>query len=523
MTLSRPTSNPATSDAAPRWSERFAGLGADFYTELKGSGLPDPHWVAVSDAASSALGWQPDWWRTLPDALAVFSGNALWPGMRPLASVYSGHQFGVWAGRLGDGRALLLGEVEAPCGLMELQLKGAGLTPYSRMGDGRAVLRSSIREFLCSEAMHHLGVPTTRALCITGSALPVRRERAETAAVVTRMAPSFIRFGHFEHFAHHGQPAALQQLVDFVIDHFYPACREAEQPALALLQAVAERTATLLAHWQAMGFCHGVMNTDNMSILGLTIDYGPFGFLDAFDPAHICNHSDDRGRYAFSNQPQVAWWNLHALAQALVPVVGAGRGDEADVEGIQAALAVYGPAFSAEMTRLMRAKLGLREARDGDAHLVDDLLRRLAADKVDYTIAMRRLGNFVSAPRAAGDVPASASADGAFKAPRNAALRDLFLDREAFDGWAVRYAQRLQAEDSLDAERRIRMNQANPKFVLRNHLAEHAIQRAEANDFSEVARLLKVLSHPFDEQPEHDADAGFPPDWAQHLEVSCSS
>jgi len=426
--------------------------------------------------------------------------------MTKLASVYSGHQFGQWAGQLGDGRALLLGDVETPAGAMEVQLKGAGLTPYSRMGDGRAVLRSSIREFLCAEAMHHLGVPTTRSLCLTGSALPVRRERAETAAVVTRVAPSFVRFGHFEHFCHHGQHAQLKTLANFVIQHFYPECQSADQPALALLQAVAERTATMLAHWQSLGFCHGVMNTDNMSILGLTIDYGPFGFLDAFDPNHICNHTDQQGRYAFARQPQVAWWNLHALAQAFVPLVGDGKGDEDDVAGIRAALEPFGPRFSAEMNRLMQAKLGLQETRPGDGELVDDLLRRLAADKVDHTITMRRLCDFSTAAPAA-----------------NAPLRDLFLDREAFDAWALRYADRLRAEASDDATRALRMRAANPKFILRNHLAEVAIQRAEAGDFSEVQRLLKVLSRPFDEQPEHEADAGFPPDWAHHLEVSCSS
>ena len=490
---------------AARWTHRYADLGGAFHTEMQGSGLPDPHWVAQSADCAAALGWPEDWWRE-NGALEVFSGHAPWPGMRPVATVYSGHQFGVWAGQLGDGRALLLGEVEAPGGVLEVQIKGAGLTPYSRMGDGRAVLRSSIREFLCSEAMHHLGVPTTRALCLTGSALPVRRERVETAAVVTRVAPSFVRFGHFEHFSHHGQPAALRQLADHVIDHHFPACRDAPQPALALLEAVSLRTATLLAHWQALGFCHGVMNTDNMSILGLTIDYGPFGFLDAFDPHHICNHTDQQGRYAFSRQPQVAWWNLHALAQALVPLVGEGRGQEADVDEIQAALAPYGPHFAAEMTRLMRARLGLLDRQDADTALVDDWLRLLAANKADHTIAMRRLCAFESAEGAA-----------------NTALRDLFLDREAFDAWALRYAARLRAEYSQDAERAARMRQVNPKYILRNHLAETAITRAESGDFSEVQRLLKLLSRPYDEQPEHEHDAGFPPDWASHLEVSCSS
>ncbi len=505
---------PVTSSASPErhpierhWPNRFATLGPAFFTELPGAGLPDPHWVARSDSCAELLGWPQDWWQQ-HDALPVLSGNQPWPGMQPLASVYSGHQFGHWAGQLGDGRALLLGEVDSPAGPMEVQLKGAGRTPYSRMGDGRAVLRSSIREFLCSEAMHHLGAPTSRALCLTGSSLPVRRERVETAAVVTRVAPSFIRFGHFEHFSQPGRTAELRQLADFVITHHYPDCAAAPQPVLALLEAVTRRTATMLAHWQSLGFCHGVMNTDNMSILGLTIDYGPFGFLDVFDPQHICNHSDEQGRYAFARQPQVAWWNLHALAQALVPLVGDGQGSDDDVAAIRAALEPFSSHFSSDMMGLMRAKLGLSGSHDTDGPLVDDWLRLLAANRADYTIAMRWLC----------DVPGTAS--GSQTPPR---LRDLFLDRDAFDAWLQRWRDRIALTPVSDTERQAAMRAANPKYILRNHLAQQAIDRAEAGDFSEVQRLLLVLSRPFDEQPEHDADAGFPPDWAQQLEVSCSS
>ena len=248
------------------WTNRFADLGPDFFTELPAQGLPDPHWVAHSPDCAQLLGLPPGWTQH-PEALAALSGNAPWPGMRPLASVYSGHQFGVWAGQLGDGRALWLGEVDTPAGPQELQLKGGGLTPYSRRGDGRAVLRSSIREFLCSEAMAALGVPTTRALCITGSHLPVRRETVETAAVLTRVAPSFIRFGHFEHFAHHDHLDALRRLTDWFIAHHAPECADAPEPAVALLRKVSLQTADLIAHWQSVGFCHGVMNTDNMSML----------------------------------------------------------------------------------------------------------------------------------------------------------------------------------------------------------------------------------------------------------------
>jgi serine/tyrosine/threonine adenylyltransferase len=477
------------------WSNRFASLGAGFYTSLAADPLPDPQWVAVSERCADMLGWPSNWWQR-PDwrALEVFSGHAPWPGMAPLASVYSGHQFGVWAGQLGDGRALLLGEVETPSGRQELQIKGGGLTPYSRMGDGRAVLRSSIREFLCSEAMHALGIPTTRALCLTTSALPVRRETLETAAVVTRVAPSFLRFGHYEHFAHHDQHDSLRLLVDHTLEHHFPGVAD----AAGLLSEVARRTAELMAHWQAVGFCHGVMNTDNMSMLGLTIDYGPFGFLDTFDPGHVCNHSDHQGRYAYARQPNVAFWNLHALAQALLPVIG-----ETDVA--LAALEPYREVFPRALLARLRAKLGLRAERDEDRELADDLLKAMAESRADFTITFRRLADFV--PGAA-----------------NEPLRDLFLDRAAFDAWAARYAERLRAEDSQDAERALRMKAVNPKYILRNHLAEQAIRQAQGGDFGEVQRLLKVLEHPFDEQPDAaDAYAGFPPDWAQHLEVSCSS
>ncbi len=492
---------PNTTASAPTWSNRFHTLGSAFFTELPPQPLPEPHWVATSAECAALLGLPADWaQREDGNALQVFSGNAVWEGMQPLASVYSGHQFGVWAGQLGDGRALWLGEMNTPNGPMELQLKGAGLTPYSRMGDGRAVLRSSIREFLCSEAMHGLGIPTTRALCVTGSTqLPVRRETLETAAVVTRAAPSFIRFGHFEHFAHHDQHAQLRQLADFVIEHHYPECAGAALPYAALLEAVARRTAELMADWQAVGFCHGVMNTDNMSILGLTIDYGPFGFLDPFDPGHICNHTDHQGRYAYARQPNVGFWNLHALAQALLPLIG-------DSDTALAALEPYKTAFPQALMARMRAKLGLQRSEDADRELVDDLLKLMAADKADFTITFRRLGGFSS----------TAGAD-------NASVRDMFIDRTAFDAWALRYADRLRRESGQDAERRLAMNRVNPSFVLRNHLAEVAIRQAQAGDFSEVQRLQKILSRPFDEQPDSAAYAGFPPEWAQSIEVSCSS
>jgi serine/tyrosine/threonine adenylyltransferase len=480
----------------PAWREVsfLQALGPAFGTELSPRAISEPAWVARSDALAAQLGLS-EWLRTA-QALNVLAGNQVPDGVRPFASVYSGHQFGVWAGQLGDGRALLLGEIDTPdpmTGAMEVQLKGSGLTPYSRMGDGRAVLRSSIREFLCSEAMHALGIPTTRALAVIASPQPVRRETMETAAVVTRVAPSFLRFGHFEHFAHTShEEEALKRLFDATAQRYFPGLGS---PA-AMLEEVARRTARLVAQWQLVGFCHGVMNTDNMSLLGLTIDYGPFGFLDAFDPMHVCNHSDDQGRYAYARQPSVAFWNLHALAQSLLPLVEGPK--EAASEQLLAALEPYKAEFAAAMVSGLRAKLGLVAEHDDDAALADDLLKLMAEDRADFTITWRRMSDL-------------------------AAARDCFVQRDKFDAWAERYRVRLAHENSSEIERTQRMHRVNPKFVLRNHLAQTAIERAQQGDFSETQRLLRVLEHPFDEQAHNEADAGFPPNWATQLEVSCSS
>jgi uncharacterized protein YdiU (UPF0061 family) len=461
--------------------------------------LPAPYLVAVSAPAADLIGLTP---AQVADGLDVLIGNAAPERALPLAAVYSGHQFGVWAGQLGDGRAMLFGDVATSEGPMELQWKGAGLTPYSRMGDGRAVLRSSIREFLCSEAMHALGIPTSRALSVAGSDQGVMRETVETSAVVVRMAPTFVRFGSFEHWFYRKKPEELKILADYVIDRFYPELREAENPYQALLAEVSRRTAHMIAQWQAVGFMHGVMNTDNMSILGLTLDYGPFGFMEAFDSDHICNHTDQQGRYSYSNQPQVGHWNCYALGQALLPLIG-------EVEAAQAALDVYQPEFAAKMDELLHAKLGLtvlEQHADADRALFDAMFALIHANSIDFTLFFRRLSG-IKATDASGDDP----------------LRDLFIDRPAFDAWALQYRARLQAESSDDASRKLAMDRVNPKYVLRNYLAQVAIEKAQNKDFSEVARLLSVLERPFDEQPEHEVYAALPPDWASHLEVSCSS
>ena len=492
------TPSPSAPSLSLPWRKGFAALGSDFYTELRPTPLPSPHWVGTSQSVAQLLGL-PEGWHQSEEALQALTGNQVLAGSTPLASVYSGHQFGVWAGQLGDGRAILLGEL---AGGHEIQLKGAGRTPYSRMGDGRAVLRSSIREFLCSEAMHGLGIPTSRALCITGSPGLVRREELETAAVVTRVAPSFVRFGHFEHFAANDQEEQLRTLADYVIDRYYPECRSPEatspwggNPYAALLHSVSERTAQLMAQWQAVGFCHGVMNTDNMSILGLTLDYGPFQFLDAFVPGHICNHSDHHGRYAYNRQPNIAYWNLFCLAQALLPLIE-------DQDTALAALESYKTVFPDAFMARMHKKLGLTQAQDSSEALVEPLLQLLAQNAVDYTIFWRRLSHAV--------------AEGQFEP-----VRDLFADRAAFDAWLLSYSELLALEDkALAADL---MLNSNPKFVLRNHLGEQAIRAAKGGDFSELATLQRLLERPFDEHPGHEAYADFPPDWASSISISCSS
>jgi uncharacterized protein YdiU (UPF0061 family) len=482
-------------DLGLTWRNRFAQLGPAFSTALPSQPLPDPYWVGRSPSVAREVGLDPRWLDS-PELLQALSGNLPLKGSQPLASVYSGHQFGVWAGQLGDGRALLLGETANG---LEWQLKGAGRTPYSRGGDGRAVLRSSIREFLCSEAMHALGIPTTRALSVTGSDAPIRREEIETAAIVTRVAPSFIRFGHFEHFSYLDQIGELRTLADFVIDHFYPQCRRSQtfegNPYAALLNVVSERTAALLAQWQSVGFCHGVMNTDNMSILGLTIDYGPFQFLDAYVPDHICNHSDTQGRYAFNQQPNIAYWNLFCLGQALLPLIE-------KQELAIAALESFKTVYPNELEKRMGSKLGLLQSDAGDRLLVSNLLKLMAQDHVDYTIFWRRLSHFV--------------ADGQVEP-----VSDLFMDRAAAQSWLGQYTERLGSQDRTLTSQG--MLQVNPKFILRNHLGEQAIQLAKLKDFSAVQTLLTLLEKPFEEHPAFEAYAGFPPDWASTIEISCSS
>ncbi|MGE8690783.1 MAG: protein adenylyltransferase SelO [Achromobacter sp.] len=476
----------------------FAGLPAAFHTRLAPQPLNNPRLLHANADAARLIGLDPAVLDT-SEFLSVFSGAQPLPGGDTLAAVYSGHQFGVWAGQLGDGRAHLLGEVEGPEGSWELQLKGSGMTPYSRMGDGRAVLRSSVREYLASEAMHGLGVPTTRALALVVSDDPVMRETVETAAIVTRMSPSFVRFGSFEHWSSRRQPDQLRILADYVIDRYYPECRDPQDDAasiLHLLRAVTRRTARLMADWQAVGFCHGVMNTDNMSILGLTLDYGPYGFMDGFRLGHVCNHSDTEGRYSWNRQPSVALWNLYRLGGSLHALVP-------DVDGLRAVLDEYEPVFTRAFHERMAAKLGLAAWSPEDEPLLDDLLKLMDANQADFTLTWRRLADAVSG--------------------RRGAFEDLFIDRPAAAAWLDRLLAR-HAQDGRPASAVAEaMNGVNPLYVLRNHLAEEAIRAAKSGDASEIDTLLKLLRNPYVDQPGHERYAGLPPDWAGSIEVSCSS
>jgi uncharacterized protein YdiU (UPF0061 family) len=479
------------------FDNRFARLGDAFSTSVLPEPIAEPRLVVASDAALALLDLDPAQAEE-PVFAELFSGHKLWAEADPRAMVYSGHQFGSYNPRLGDGRGLLLGEVYNDAGEhWDLHLKGAGQTPYSRMGDGRAVLRSSIREFLASEALHALGIPTSRAGCVIGSSTPVWREKQERAAMVLRMAQSHVRFGSLEYFFYTKQNDQLKELADHVLSLHYAECLEQPEPYLAMFRTIVERQAELIAKWQAYGFCHGVMNTDNMSILGITFDFGPFAFLDDFDQNFVCNHSDHEGRYSFSNQVPIGQWNLSALAQALTPFIS--------VEALREALGMFLPLYQAHYLDLMRRRLGLTTAEEDDADLIARLLQLMQNSGVDYSLFFRRLGE------ESADIAVSH-------------LRDDFVDMLGFDAWAETYKARIGREPATRQEdRRTRMHAVNPLYILRNYLAQRAIEAAEQGDYSEVRRLHQVLCTPFEEQPGMENYAQRPPDWGKHLEISCSS
>jgi serine/tyrosine/threonine adenylyltransferase len=492
------------------------------YSRVKPTPVAQPRLVAYSREVAQMLGLTEQEIAS-PRFAEVFGGNALVAGMEPFAANYGGHQFGYWAGQLGDGRAITLGEAIGVNGeRLELQLKGAGPTPYSRTADGRAVLRSSIREFLCSEAMHHLGIPTTRALSLVATGEEVIRDmfydgrpRAEPGAIVCRVAPSFIRFGNFELPAMRGDAALLEQLLDFTIRRDFPELVEGHDVRSPEVRArwfavVCERTARLVAEWMRVGFVHGVMNTDNMSILGLTIDYGPYGWIDDYDPDWTPNTTDAQGRrYRFGQQPQIAYWNLTRLAGAVSSLFET-------TDPLQAGLDRYARTYLAADKANIAAKLGLLECREDDVALMRDLQGLLRSAEVDMTLFFRRIA----------DVDPSA--------PTLEPLEEAFYDaekREQAEGamlqWLARHGERVLQDAQPAGQRRARMNAVNPLYVMRNYLAQEAIDRAERGDYAGVQELQDVMRQPYTEQPGRERFAGRRPDWARDRPgcsmLSCSS
>ena len=475
----------------------YARLGEPFGIRVSPTPLPDPVLVHFNTEAAALIDLDPAE-AARPEFLRHASGAEAIPGSDPVAMLYAGHQFGSFVPQLGDGRAILLGEVVNGRGeRWDLHLKGSGPTPFSRGFDGRSVLRSAIREYLCGEALHALGIPTTRALCIVGSTEPVRRETLETAASIIRMAPTHVRIGSFEVFASRGQNDFLRTLADYTIEMHFPELVGLDDRHARMLETVSRRTASLMAQWQAVGFTHGVMNTDNFSITGLTIDYGPYAFMEAFEGNFIPNHSDPDGRYAYNQQPAIGQWNVSALAQALLPIVPR--------EQAVAAFDSYVPAWEEAYARVMRSKLGLETAQPGDDTLLEELLVLMHAARADWTITWRALGGITLA---GSDSRAFASQ---------------FADRAGCDGWLARYRGRLLAEGSDDNRRRDAMDGVNPRYVLRTWMAHEAISAAQKGDFSGIDRLLELLRRPYEEQPGNEAWATTAPAWAGAIELSCSS
>ena len=468
----------------------YARLPERFYAPRAPTPVVAPRLIRLNRALAESLGLDPDWLAG-PDGVAALAGNRVPEGAAPLAAAYAGHQFGNFVLQLGDGRAILLGEVIDRAGhRRDIQLKGSGPTPFSRRGDGRAALGPVLREYLVSEAMAALGIPTTRALAAVATGEPVARETLLPGAVLTRVAASHIRVGSFQFFSARGDVEGLRALADHVLARHYPEAANAEKPYRALLEGVVARQAALVARWLLVGFVHGVMNTDNMSVAGETIDYGPCAFLDAYDPRTVFSSIDQNGRYAYGQQPRIALWNLTRLAETLLPLLAT---DEADaVAEAEAALAGYAPRFEAAYHDGLNAKLGLTVVRDGDPALAGDLLNRMAENQADFTLTFRTMCEAAARPEA------------------DSAVRDLFVDPTAYDGWASSWRDRLAQEARDPSETGAAMRRVNPAFIPRNHRVEAMIAAAvEHGDFAPFEDLLAVLAHPYDDQPaaSHYAEA----------------
>jgi serine/tyrosine/threonine adenylyltransferase len=464
----------------------FSRLPERFYAQLNPTPVKTPRLVKLNVELAKDLGLDPDTLSS-PEGVEILAGNRVAEGSQPLAMAYAGDQFGYFVPQLGDGRANLIGEVTGPGGVRyDIQLKGSGPTPFSRGGDGRAALGPVLREYIVSEAMAALGLPTTRALAAVMTGERVLRETALPGAVLTRVAASHLRVGTFQYFAARGDTEGVRTLADYAIARHYPEAEQSQHPYRYLLDSVISRQATLVAGWMLLGFIHGVMNTDNTSISGETIDYGPCAFIEAYDPNKVFSSIDHHGRYAYSNQPHAMHWNLARLAEALLPLLVLEEGsEEAGLISAREALAAFGPQFETARGSGLRRKLGLLTEHEGDAALAEDLLERMAANHADFTRTFRELCEAAASPE--GDAKVSA----------------LFAKPNAYDSWAVRWRERLKREPIPDHERAARMRMSSPAFIPRNHLVEMALNAAVAEgDFQPFEELLKVMSCPYEDRPE---------------------
>ncbi len=469
-------------------THNFSELPEEFYTFQDWQGFDNPKIVIENHAMKKMLGMEDTDHQEL---LKIFNGVKKIDSLKPLSMVYSGHQFGQYVEQLGDGRGLLFAQINSNEGLLDIHLKGAGKTPYSRFGDGRAVLRSTIREYLCGEAMHALSIPTSRALMIIGSDEMVIREKSESAAMLVRTAKTHIRFGSFEYFHYNNKPEHVKALADFCINSYPQYFSRTTNAYEDFFRVIVKETANMIAHWQACGFNHGVMNTDNMSILGETFDYGPYGFMEDYNPNHVCNHSDHQGRYAFKNQPYIGLWNCSALGHALSSLIS----EESQGEILQ----TYEAIFQDTLAELYRKKLGLELAKPEDATLIQGLLDIMESEKLDYTNTFRNLTQALAEEHS----------------PE--------LHSEISKSWVVSFLER-HSKETLSKDKRLKlMNQVNPKFILRNYMAQEAIEAAEVNDFSMLETLMIVITQPFEELIEHEKFANKSPIWAKDIEISCSS
>jgi uncharacterized protein YdiU (UPF0061 family) len=482
----------------------YVRLADRFYARVDATPVSAPKLIRVNRELAQTLGIDPDWLAG-SEGVEVLAGNRVPAGSEPIATAYAGHQFASFVPQLGDGRAILLGEVVGRDGKRyDIQLKGAGRTPFSRMGDGRAALGPVLREYVVSEAMAALGIPTTRSLAAVTTGEGVVREEVLPGAVLTRVASSHIRVGTFQFFAARGDVDGLKSLADHVIARHYPHAAEAERPYRALLDAVITAQSELVARWMLVGFIHGVMNTDNASIAGETIDYGPCAFMDAYHPATVYSSIDRQGRYAYGNQPRIAGWNMARLAEAMLPLLG--EEDDVALAEAQRALDTFGPQFDAAYQAGLRRKFGLTGAQAQDLDLIRDILEAMAQNQVDFTLFFRRL------------------ADAALDKEHDDAVRSLFVDPTAFDPWSVRWRQRLAAEPATPDARRDAMRAVNPCFIPRNHRVEAVIRAAtDHDDFGPFEELMTVLSAPYDDQPEYEAYMAPPQVHEQVLQTFCGT